>query len=233
MSKKDFIKSKLDLIKKDNQDGFKDLAEPLAQMAENGEISKTVEIPADGNWFTISFDAVQVKENRLVISAKRVKDGLVPSRYDPSTMEYVVEFQGTRAAYLYGYYKPRHPILGRPFISWDIRSYANNPANPSIRVYVSSFRAHNELRRLILAMERVYGTSNIVNKYINDNKLRFQLGIKANKSPEQIEKEWSQGLMESLGYHHVEAADTGYPKGTWKEIDVHWCKNAQDLKVTT
>ncbi len=79
-------------------------------------------------------------------------------------------------------------------------------------------------------MEGAYGTSNIFNSYINDNLLRFQMGIKAKKAPQQIEKEWSQGLMESLGYNYVEAFDTGYPKGHWKEVKVHWCKKKPDLR---
>lgn len=78
-------------------------------------------------------------------------------------------------------------------------------------------------------MEGVYGTSNIYNSYVNDNLLRFQMGIINRKTPQQIAKEWSQGLMESLGFHHVEAFDTGYPKGSWKEVKVHWCKSPKDL----
>jgi len=229
VSNKDFIKKKLELLIKDEQDGFKDFSEPLAIMAENEEFSKTVKIKADGDWFKLNFNAVQVKENRLVISAKRVKDGLVRSSYDPQIMDYVVEFQGTRAAYLYGEYKPQHRFLRKPYISWSIRAYANHPNNSALRIYISSFRAHNELRRLILAMEGYYGVENIINSYINDNQLRFQMGIKAGKTPEQIEKEWSQGMMESLGYHYIEASDTGYPKGNWKNIEVHWCKKKQDL----
>lgn len=230
MSKSDFIKEKLSLMKKDAQDSFKDFVEPLEEMVEKKEFTKTVQIPADGNWFTLDFKAVQIKENRLVITAKRKQDGLKPSKIDPSIMEYIVEFNGTRAAYLYGYFKPNHPVGGWPYIWWDIRSYANHPNNSNIRIYVNDFRARDEIRKLIIAMEGVNGTANIVNKYINDNLLRFQMGIKSKKTPQKIEKEWSQGLMESLGYNHVEAFDIGYPKGTWKQVEVHWCKKKQDLR---
>ncbi len=51
MSKKDFINDKLSLMKKDNQDGFKDFVEPLQEMVDANEVKKTVEISADGNWF--------------------------------------------------------------------------------------------------------------------------------------------------------------------------------------
>ena len=67
MSKEDFIKSKLALMNKDSQDGFKDFVEPLQSMVDKSEASRTVQIPADGNWFTLSFNAVEVKQNRLVI----------------------------------------------------------------------------------------------------------------------------------------------------------------------
>ncbi len=230
MSNKDFIKKKLELLEKDNQNGFKDFVEPLNEMAESQSNSKTVEVKADGNKFKLNFQAVQIKENRLVISATRTQDGLIVCPHDPTVMEYVVAFNGTNAAYLKGYYKQRHPYFQKPYIYWDIRSYANSPNNSTVRVYVNGFRAHNEIRRLILAMESANGTNNIINKYINDNLLRFQMGIKTNKTPQQIEKEWSKGLMESLGYRHVEAKDIGYPKGHWKEVEVHWCKNKQDLR---
>ncbi|MBI3562621.1 MAG: hypothetical protein HY080_12990 [Gammaproteobacteria bacterium] len=88
----------------------------------------------------------------------------------------------------------------------------------------------NELQKLILAMEGEYGTSNILNSYINDNLFRFQSGIRSKKTPRDIEKAWSHGLMEGLGYQHVEAFDTGHPKGDWKEVKVHWCKRKQDLR---
>ena len=231
MSIKDFLNKRIKLIEKDGQKGFKNFVEPLHEMADSQNTSKPVEIEADGNWFTLNFKAIQVKENRLVISATRKLDGLIACSHDPSAMEYMVAFNGTRAAYLRGFYEPRHPFYGKPHIHWDIRSYTNSSVNPTVRIYVNGFRANDEIRKLILAMEGVHGTSNIINKYINDNLLRFQLGIKSKKTPQQIEKEWSKGLMESLGYHHVEATDIGYPKGHWKEVEVHWCKKKQDLKT--
>jgi len=79
---------------------------------------------------------------------------------------------------------------------------------------------------MISAMEAYYGTCNIVNGYIEDNKKRFQTGIAARKTPEQIEREWSQGMMESLGYRYVEAA--GAPRGSWDNIKVHWFKVPKD-----
>ncbi len=171
-----------------------------------------------------------MKKDRLVISAKRLRSGLVTSPYDPTEMEYVVEFQGTRAAYLRGYYKARHPMGGWPYISWDIRSYVNSPSNSEVRVYLGDFRAHNELKKLIVAMEGFYGTKNILNTYINDNLSRFQIGVRSNKTPEEIEKAWSKGMMESLGYKYVEAFDVGHPKGSWKGASVHWCKLSVDLR---
>jgi hypothetical protein len=230
MSKKDFIKSKLDFLKKDNQEVFKDLVEPLEQMADNGEISKTINIPTDGNWFTINFKAVQVKENRLVITAKRKQEGFVAPSYNPLEKEYVIEFVGTRAAYIRGFYKERHPLCGWPYIYWDVRSYANHPRDASTRVYVQGFYAHKEIKRLIQAMEQEYGTSNILNSYIQDNLLRFQMGIKTGKAPEEIERTWSKGMMESLGYRYVEAFDAGFPKGEWRDVKSHWCKKQHDLR---
>ncbi len=81
-----------------------------------------------------------------------------------------------------------------------------------------------------MAMEDVYGTNNVLNSYINDNRDRFRLGIQMKKSPGEIEKAWSQNLMESLGSHYVEAFDTSFPKGKWDKIKVHWCKKEQDLR---
>ncbi len=138
----------------------------------------------------------------------------------------------TRAAYLYGFYKQNHRVFGKPFITWDIRSYTNHPKESDTRVYMHGFRARNELSRLIKVMERKYNTSNISNKYINDNLTRFRSGIKLGKSPEDIEKAWSQGFMESLGYNYVEAFDNGAPKGAWHDVEVHWCKNESD-RVTS
>jgi len=78
-------------------------------------------------------------------------------------------------------------------------------------------------------MEGVHGTGNINNKYTNDNLLHFQLGIKSKKL-QQIDKEWSNGLMEGLSCQHVEAFDIDYPKRKWKEIEIHLCKKKQDLR---
>lgn len=230
MSEKDFIKNKLSLMKKDKQAGFEDFVGPLQNMAEKHEVRKTVQIPAHGSWFEISFNAVEIKKDRLVISAKRKQNGLVPTNHDPSEKEYVVTFQDTRAAYIRDFYKHRHPVGGWPYISWDVRSYANHPQNKEIRVYVHGFRAREEIRRLILAMERFYGTSNIVNKYIKDNLFHFRAGINMKKTPQEIEKAWSQGLMESIGYNHVEAKDTGLSEGSWNDVTVHWCKKQHDLR---
>ena len=80
-------------------------------------------------------------------------------------------------------------------------------------------------------MEGVYGTTNILNSYINDNLLRFQMGIRIGKTPQEIEKKWSNGLMESLGYRFVEAFDSGNTKGSWLEVKSHWCKHAKDLRA--
>ncbi len=217
-------------MKKDKQKTFDSFVGPLEEMVEQDESRKVVQIPADGSWFEIAFDAVQVKENRLVISAKHKANGLESASHDPSEKEYVVTFDGTRAAYIRGYYKHNHPIYGWPFIYWDVRSYANHPTNSDIRVYVDGFRANDEIRKLIATMEGIYGTSNILNQYIEDNFRRFQGGILAKKTPTQIEKAWSQNLMESLGYHYVEAFDTGFPKGKWDKVKVHWCKKEQDLR---
>ena len=230
VSNKDFIKRKLELMEKDSQDGFKDLLDPLDKMAGEHETSKLIQIPDGNTWFRLKFNAVEVKQNRLVITAQRVENGLRNLSYDPSLKEYVVEFHGTRAAYLRGFYESRHRIHGWPYIYWDIRSYANHPANSEIRVYVKDFIANNEIRKMIKAMEGFYGTSNIFNSYINDNASRFKMGIANKKSPQQIEKDWSKGLMESLGYHHVEAFDEGTFKGNWEKIKVHWCKNEKDLR---
>jgi hypothetical protein len=230
MSNINFIKNKLTFIEKDKQKIFSEFIDPLNSMAERGEVNKKIQIQADGNWFNLSFQSVEIKKDRLVISAERVVNGITPASYDPSEKQYVVEFQGTRAAYLRGYYKSRHPKGGWPFIWWDVRSYANHPNNSNVRVYVKDFYAHEEIRKLIVSMERIYGTKNIVNAYINDNLMRFQMGINTGKSPQQIEVNWSKGMMEHLGYKHVEAFDTGLPVGKWRGVSVHWCKNAIDLR---
>ncbi|MBI1422430.1 MAG: hypothetical protein GC149_03115 [Gammaproteobacteria bacterium] len=231
MSNKDFIMKKLNLMKKDKQPVFDRLVEPLSEMAEQGTQAQKIKIPSDGNWFKVSFDAVEVKTDRLVITAKRLVDGLVSASHDPSEKQYSVEFAGTRAAYLRGFYKSRHPKYSWPYIYWDIRAYANHPENPTMRVYVNGFYAHKELHKMILAMEKFYGTNNILNKYINDNLIRFKSNIKMGKSPQQIEQVWSRGLMEGLGYRYVEAFDTGFPKGNWSDVEVHWCKKSQDLRA--
>lgn len=230
MNIKDFIKGKLAILAKDKQNGFDEFVEPLSEMAKQEEHTKKIQIPTDGNWFTISFEAIEVAKDRLVIKADRVTNGMVVSSYDPTDQQYVVDFHGTRAAYLRGYYKPYHPMGGWPYISWDIRSYANHPSSPSTRIYVQDFRAHDEIKKLIVAMEQIYGTKNIVNTYINDNLLRFQNGLRANQSPQAIEKNWSKGMMELLGYNFVEAFDTGHPEGNWSGVSVHWCKLEQDLR---
>ena len=230
MAISDFIKNKLELISRDNQKVFTDLSGPIHDMAKDGLASKKVKVPADGNWFTVSFDAVELQKDRLVVSAQRARNGVTTAEYDPTEKQYIVEFNGTRAAYLRGYYKARHPIGGWPFIWWDIRSYANHPQSPDTRVYVKDFFAHNEIRKLITSMEKIYGTSNIVNSYINDNLARFRAGINAGKTPEEIELAWSNGLMESLGYKHVEAFDTGMPKESWNGVSVHWCKSPGDMR---
>jgi hypothetical protein len=230
MSDKDFINSKLLLMKQDKQPVFDGFVGPLQEIAKQGELGNTVKIPVDGNWFMVSFDAVEVKKDRLVIQARRLIDGLKPVSHDPSEKEYWVEFAGTRAAYLRGFYKSRHPMYGWPYLYWDVRSYANHPDDPAKRIYVHGFHAHEELRKLIFAMEGAHGTSNIYNKYINDNLIRYRQGIRAGKTPEEIEKAWSKGMMESLGYNCVEAFDTGHPKGNWQEVHAHWCKKKQDLR---
>lgn len=131
-------------------------------MAQSGEQVRKVHIPADGNWFKISFDAIEQKKDRLLISAKQIKAGMGRSKYDPSAKEYVIEFEGTRAAYLKAYYQEQHRRYGWPYISWDIRSYATLPQFSDARVYVESFRAHAEIKKLIQAMEAEYGSRNIL-----------------------------------------------------------------------
>ena len=157
MSNEKFLKDKLSLLQKNNQNGFKDFVGPMHEMADKNETSRVIKIPADGNWFKLSFDTVQLKEDRVVITAHRIYDGMTPSRSDSSTyefrVEFRVEFQGTRAGYLFGEYHQRHPLGGWPFISWDVRSYVNSLQNPGMRIYVSGFYAHNEIKRMIIAMQ--------------------------------------------------------------------------------
>lgn len=239
MNKLDFIKRKLELMKKDKKvssgksgsiDNVFDLIEPVEDMAESSKEKNVLTLPADGRRFEISFDVVEKQDDKLVISAKRIKDGLYPTDFDPNEKAYIVEFHGTRAIYLRGNYKARHPGYGWSYISWDIRTYTNHNIDPSKRVYFQGFRADKELRKLIVAMQDHCGTKNILNSYIADNLQRFQTGIMQKKTPGQIEREWSKGMMESLGYKHVEAFDDGYPKGNWKGVQVHWCKNEEDLR---
>lgn len=229
MSTEKFIKDKIENMLRDKQNVFKDLHGTINKILEEGEYTKTVHVPADDNWFNISFDAIEIKQDRMVISAKRIQNSFVPCSYDPSEKQYIVEFKGTRAAYLRGYYKARHPLGGWPYISWDVRSYASHPKFKEKRVSLQGFWASQEIRKMIRIMEGTYGTSNIVNTYVNDNLLRFQSGIRANKVPQEIEKSWSKGMMESLGYEYIEANDTGSPKGEWRGVTVHWCKSEQDL----
>ncbi len=229
MSDNDFLKTKLGLIKKDGAKDISDLVDPLSDMAKGGAKSGQITIPADGRVFDVSFDVVDQQKDRLIISAKKVKNGLYPLSYDPSTAEYLVQFEGLRSIYLRGNYKARHPMYGWSYISWDVRSYVNFPTDPNKRVYVHGFRAHDEIRKMIKSMEARFGTTNILNRYISDNLQRFRGGILQNKTPEKIEKEWSKGMMEALGYQNVEAFDKGHPKGGWKEVEVHWCKKNSDL----
>lgn len=221
MANNDFFKKKLGLLKKDKQEVLGDLASPLEEHIKGSNGTTPIEIPIDGNWFKVSFSAIQLKEDRLVINAERIRNGFIGDQY-------VVEFKGTRAAYLRGYYEPTHRAGRWPFIHWDIRSYANHPTDPTKRVYVSGFYAHQELRKMIRRMEQRYGVKNIVNTYINDNLIRLQVGIRAGKTPSKIEKDWSKGMMESLGYHYIEALDTGITKGAWQGAKVHWFKNKED-----
>ncbi len=228
MNQKDFIKSKIELLAKDDQKTFNDMSSALDTMAEKGMRQNTVKLPTDGNFFKISFDAVKIKEDRLVITASRSQDGMYSNRYNPAEKEYRVEFDGTRAAYLIGLYNPSHRLGRWPYISWEVRAYANNPANANQRVYVRGFHASKEIKRMLRAMGEYYNTNNVCNSYINDNQLRFKTGMQINKTPEQIEREWSKGLMESLGYQYVEARDSGHPKGQWNGVESHWFKLERD-----
>ena len=114
MSIKEFLKNKISLLEKDKQ--FTPLIKPLEQMVEKEASQKTIKIEPDGNWFKLSFDAVEVKKDRLVvITAEREKDGHFQQPINGAN--YVVQFKGTRAAYLRGYYHPNHRAGGWPFIS--------------------------------------------------------------------------------------------------------------------
>ncbi len=230
MSDNNFIKDKLNILHQDKQPGFAPLHEALSEMAKSGEQARKIQIPADGNWFSLSFDAIEQKKDKLVISARRIKDGWKPNKFDPSGKVYTVEFEGTRAAYLVGYFNECHRQYGWPYIYWDIRSYITVPQFPGSRIYVENFFAHAEIKKLIQTLEDKYGTGNVFNSYINDNLKRFQQGIQSQKTPTQIETDWSRGMMESLGFRHVEAFDKGYPAGKWYEVAVHWTKLAQNLR---
>jgi hypothetical protein len=230
MAENEFIKTKLDLMAQDKQAGFNQLAPSLIDMAKTGVQTRTVQIPADGNWFVVSFDAIEERTDRLVISAKRKMDGMLRASHDPSERQYIVEFQGARAAYLRGFYEPNHRRFGWPYISWDVRSYITHPQFPGSRIFVRDFFAHNEIKKMILAMEGFYGTTNIYNSYINDNLARVRNGLKAGKSIDAIEKEWSKGMMESIGYRRAEALQVQGEPDTWSKIMVHWCKHEQDLR---
>lgn len=221
MTIKKFIDEKLDLIKKDDQSIFTDIVDPLSKKLKGSPESSVFDIQADGNWFKISFTALEVKKDRLVINAERIRNGFFGEQY-------IVEFEGTRAAYLRGYYESTHRSGKWPYIHWDIRSYANHPNDKNKRVYVRGFYAHDELQKMIQRMEHRFGVKNIVNTYINDNLLRLQAGASMKKTPSQIEREWSKGMMEKLGYKYVEAIDTSPRKGAWQGAKVHWYKLAQD-----
>jgi len=203
----DFIRSKLDMLDKDKQPIFKDLKEGL----EKNLGQKTFKVPIKGAWFRCEFDAVEVKKDRLVITADRLSDGIHNDRYE-------VMFTGTRAAYLVGFYRTDKQW---PYLTWDIRAYQNHPTMLEKRVYVNGFYAHNEIRRMIQKMEPRFGFKNILNTYIYDNELRVKLGLTQNRTPEEIEKEWSRGLMESLGYENVELVMD-------RKIQSHWFKNKRD-----
>lgn len=82
---------------------------------------------------------------------------------------------------------------------------------------------------MIKAMEARFGTKNTYNKYINDNLLQFQVGVRqSKKTPDEVAYDMNKNLMVSLGYKHVEAIELGLPKGTWREAAVHWFKDPKD-----
>jgi len=217
MSNKKFIAEKLGLIRKDNQSVFASIVDPLSKTMEDSPEKLSFKVPVDGNWFKLSFTALELKKDRLVINAERIRNGFLGAQY-------IVEFKGTRAAYLRGYYERFHQGGKWPYIHWDIRSYANHPIDKNKRIYVSGFHAHDELQKMIQRMEQRFGTKNIINTYINDNLLRLQIGVRVGKTPAEIEKKWSKGMMEQLGYKYVEALDTGPKKGAWHSAKVHWHK---------
>ena len=192
---------------KDKQPVFRDLRKGI----ESNIGKKIFKVPVKGTWFSCEFDAIEVKKDRLVITADRISDGIHNDRYE-------VMFSGTRAAYLVGFYRIDKQW---PYLTWDIRAYQNHPTMKEKRVYVDGFYAHNEIRKMIQKMEPRFGFKNILNTYINDNELRVKLGLTQKKSPEEIEKEWSKGLMEGLGYEHVELVLD-------RKIQSHWFKDKRD-----
>lgn len=215
MLKQEFILEKLSVIKKDKQSGFIDLADPLSKMIENAPEESFYKVRMKDSWFTVNFTAMEVGENRLIINAERIQDGFQGDRY-------VVQFDGTRAAYLVGYYGEGYRTHSCPHIHWDIRSYTDHPDDKDKRIYVNGFRADSELRKMIQKMEERRGTKNIINSYVNDNLIRVRLGLSMGKTLAEIEKEWSKGMMERLGYRHVEALELSH------SVVVHWYKTKGD-----
>jgi len=110
MAIKDFLLQKLKYLTKDAQPVFDRLSDTLQQGAENAAPGKSITVPVDGDWFRISFDAIEEKDDRAVITAHRTFDGMVAGRYNPCLREFRVEFHGTRAAYLFGEYHERHSL---------------------------------------------------------------------------------------------------------------------------
>ena len=172
---------------------------------------KKFKVPIQGAWFSCEFDAVEVKKDRLVITAERLFDGIHNERYE-------VTFSGTRAAYLVGFYKTGNQW---PYLTWDIRSYQNHPTVKEKRVYLNGFYAHDEIKKMIQKMEPRFGFRNVLNSYIHDNEMRVKLGLALKKSGERIERDWSRGLMEGLGYQNVELI-------VGRKIESHWFKDKKD-----
>jgi hypothetical protein len=217
VSYKDFLNKKIKTIIKDGQMG--DFVEPLQEMMEAGDEEKAIRITPDGNWFKVSFDAVQVKKDRLLISAKKVTS----HQFDQHT--YSIGFEGTRAAYLWA--KVSQPRFhGWSYLHWDVRAYREFQGH---RVYVREFRAREELKTMIREMESMTGVRNIFNSYINDNFNRIKHGVEAGKNAVDLEKEWSKGLFEGLGYRHCEVDLVG-DGGQIMDVNSHWCKDEHDLK---
>jgi len=224
MSFKKFIIEKLNIIKQDNQPEISRLVDPLTKKADDIDPSTSIIVPADKKKFQVSFPAIEVKKDRLVINAERVLDGFIGEQY-------VVEFKGTRAAYLRGSHNHSYRYGGWSYIEWDIRSYAEHPTEKNKRVYVKDFYAHAELKKLIQRMEQKFGTKNILNTYINDNLLRLKAGIQMGKTIEEIERLWSKGMMEQLGYKYVEALDEESIKNETYGTKIHWFKSSLDALI--